>query len=110
MSSLSSGKVLKLKSEDNQIFEVKESVAMQSELIKTMVKDGCAIGVIPLLMVHSKTLTKILEWCQNHVGCLEENKAGDEDEEELKKWESKFVDVDTDSLLLLLQTISILRT
>ncbi|WRX13010.1 SKP1 component [Theobroma cacao] len=87
-SSNNSGKVLKLKSKDNQIFEVEESVAIQSELIKNMVEAGCDIGVIPLLMVHSKTLRNVIEWCQKHVDYVEEND-NESNEEEVKNWESE---------------------
>ncbi|XP_007009955.2 PREDICTED: SKP1-like protein 11 [Theobroma cacao] len=87
-SSNNSGKVLKLKSKDNQIFEVEESVAIQSELIKNMVEAGCDIGVIPLLMVHSKTLRNVIEWCQKHVDYVEEND-NESNEEDVKNWESE---------------------
>ncbi|XP_021295631.1 SKP1-like protein 1B [Herrania umbratica] len=87
-SSNNSGKVLKLKSKDNQIFEVEESVAIQSELIKNVVEAGCDIGVIPLLTVHSKTLRNVIEWCQKHVDYVEENDSGS-NEEEIKNWESE---------------------
>ncbi|XP_022764312.1 SKP1-like protein 11 [Durio zibethinus] len=94
---MSTSKVLTLMSKDNQIFEVEESVAMQSELIKNMIEDGCATGVIPLFRVHSRTLTMIIEWCKNHVDYVEANNVADV-EKEFNSWESEFLDVDRVSL------------
>ena len=45
------GLKLKLKTWDDQIFEVEQNVAMHSETIKFMVEDECAENVIPLANV-----------------------------------------------------------
>ena len=78
---------LELKSSDNKIFEVEELVAVQSETIKSLVEDGCADNVIPLPNVDSKTLELVLDWCKNHVDMKL-------DEEKLKEYEDKFIEVD----------------
>ncbi|MBA0665185.1 hypothetical protein Goklo_005086, partial [Gossypium klotzschianum] len=77
-----------LESKDNEIFEVEESIAIQSELIKTMAT-----------MVNSKAYVNE----RNQMGCWKQanyhveqnNKIVDE---ELSDWESKFFEVDMDDL------------
>ncbi|MBA0600384.1 hypothetical protein Gorai_006572 [Gossypium raimondii] len=64
-----------LESKDNEIFEVEESIAIQSELIKTMATMGC--------------------WKQANYHVEQNNKIVDE---ELSDWESKFFEVDMDDL------------
>jgi S-phase kinase-associated protein 1 len=88
-------KVLKLKTSDNEVVEVEEKAALQSEIIKSMVEDGHSTDdAIPLFKVEKKTLTKIVEWLKKH--------ASDASKDELEKWDGDFVDVDTDSLYDLL--------
>ncbi|KAL5772118.1 hypothetical protein ACOSQ2_012042 [Xanthoceras sorbifolium] len=95
-------KILKLKSSEGEIFEVKQTVAVQSRVLKEMVEEGCTDGDIPLHNVTGPTLSKILEWCNKHeddgVVLSEEKK------EELKKWESEFMDaLSLDDLYFLLK-------
>ncbi|KAJ6882317.1 SKP1-like protein 11 [Populus alba x Populus x berolinensis] len=78
-------RVLKLKTSDNEVVEVEEKAALQSEIIKGMVADGH----------KKKTLAKIVEWLKKH--------ASDASKDELHKWDADFVDVDTDSLYDLLR-------
>ncbi|XP_060211362.1 SKP1-like protein 14 [Lycium barbarum] len=59
-------RVLTLKSSDGDEFELEESIAIQSLMIKKMVEDGCAVGVIPLFNVDTETLTKIIEYLKMH--------------------------------------------
>ncbi|MBA0571209.1 hypothetical protein Golob_004793, partial [Gossypium lobatum] len=70
-----------LESKDNEIFEVEESIAIQSELIKTMAT-----------MVNSKACGC---WKQANYHVEQNNKIVDE---ELSDWESKFFEVDMDDL------------
>ncbi|OIT18963.1 PREDICTED: SKP1-like protein 4 [Nicotiana attenuata] len=55
-------KMLILKSSDGQEFEVEEEVAVQAQTIKNMVVDGCADSAIPLPVVSSKILAKVIEY------------------------------------------------
>ncbi|PPS05622.1 hypothetical protein GOBAR_AA15021 [Gossypium barbadense] len=73
-----------LESKDNEIFEVEESIAIQSELIKTMAT-----------VVNSKAYVN--ERCRKQANYHVEqnNKIVDE---ELSDWESKFFEVDMDYL------------
>jgi S-phase kinase-associated protein 1 len=94
-SSETTTKVLKLKTSDNEVFEVEEKAALQSGIIKSMVEDGYGTDdAIPLFNVEKKTLAKIVEWLKKH--------ASDASKDELEKWDGDFVDVDTDSLYDLL--------
>jgi S-phase kinase-associated protein 1 len=88
-------KVLKLKTSDNEVVEVEEKAALQSEIIKSMVEDGHSTDdAIPLFKVEKKTLAKIVEWLKKH--------ASDASKDELDKWDADFLDVDTDFLYDLL--------
>ncbi|GKE29758.1 SKP1-like protein 1B [Tanacetum coccineum] len=92
MSSSSSSKMLELKASDGELFQVEETVALQSETIKLMIEDDCANTTIPLPNVTSKILTKVIEYCKKHVEAPNsEDKVA---EEELKSFDAEFVNVD----------------
>ncbi|CAM0906844.1 unnamed protein product [Alopecurus aequalis] len=63
------GKTVKLKSSDEQIFEVPAKVAKQFKAIADVVDKGCAAAgdTIPLPNVDSSTLAKVVEYCENHL-------------------------------------------
>ncbi|KAK9941626.1 hypothetical protein M0R45_007328 [Rubus argutus] len=91
-------KMITLKSSDEEIFEIEEAVALESETIKHMVEDGCADNAIPLPNVTSSILAKVLEYCNKHV---EEGKDQDNKEEKsdkLKAFDADFVKVDQNVL------------
>ncbi|KAK4837435.1 hypothetical protein QYF36_005435 [Acer negundo] len=99
--SVSGNRVLKLKSSDGEIFEVKQTVAVQSGVLKQMMEDGCTEGEIPLNNVDSPTLAKIIEWCNKHHDndvegrVLSEEREKEKEKEkaaDMKKWESEFID------------------
>lgn len=96
-------KMLMLRSSDNQEFEVKESVAMQSMTLKKMVEDGCADKGIPLPNVTSHILVKVIEYCNKHA---EPTGPGDaagttnrSAEDELNIFDADFVNVEHSTLL-----------
>ncbi|KAA8534426.1 hypothetical protein F0562_031943 [Nyssa sinensis] len=89
MSSSSKERELKLKSSDNEEFRVKESIAVQSEMIKNMVEDDCAANTIPLPNVNSKTLAMVIEYWKKHA-----NQKASEDDLNLNKFDSEFVKKD----------------
>lgn len=108
-----------LKSFDGVEFVVSEAVAMHSQAIRHVIEDDCAQDAIPLPNVDSKTLAKVIEYCTKHVTIAEKardvskgKKAVEESfaettnkmspEEELKKWDAEFLNVDTDTLYYLL--------
>ncbi|KAI5683468.1 hypothetical protein M9H77_04696 [Catharanthus roseus] len=76
--------LLTLKSNDGQEFTVKESIAIQSVMIKNMVEDGCSSGTIPVNNFDGKILALVIE-CMNNQG---DPRVSKEDKE---KFNSEFV-------------------
>eukprot|EP00250_Pteridium_aquilinum_P035040 c8508_g1_i1 orf=379-858(-) len=91
---------VKLKASDDELFEVEEIVAFESQTIKDMVEDTGTESVIPLLNVSSKILSKVIEYCRYHA--LEVPKSSDDkpalSEEDVKHWDAEFVKVDQATL------------
>ncbi|KAH7332152.1 hypothetical protein KP509_20G071600 [Ceratopteris richardii] len=92
---------VKLKSADDELFEVEEIVALESRTIKDIVEDIGTDCVIPLLNVSSQILSKIIKYCRYHA--LEVPNKGEGDgkrpalsEEDVTHWDGKFLE---DSLL-----------
>ncbi|GER38791.1 SKP1-like protein [Striga asiatica] len=101
------GKKIVLRSSDGEVFEVDESVAVESQTIKHMIEDECADNVIPLPNVTGKILSKVIEYCKRHVdAAATANAARAEDklastantEDDLKAFDVDFVKVDQSML------------
>jgi len=60
-------KRVKLKSSDDEMFEVDEAVAFESQAVKNMIEDTGIDAPIPLPNVSSKILAKVIEYCKYHV-------------------------------------------
>ncbi|GER33984.1 skp1 [Striga asiatica] len=97
------GKKIILRSSDGEVFEVDESVAIESQTIKHMIEDECADNVIPLPNVTGKILSKVIEYCKRHVdAAAAANATRAEDklastantEDDLKAFDADFVKVD----------------
>ena len=58
--------MLKLQSQEGRVFEVEESVASKSLLIKNMVEDSGTDEEIPLPNVKSAILEKVIEYCRHY--------------------------------------------
>ncbi|KAG6545932.1 hypothetical protein Mapa_012592 [Marchantia paleacea] len=90
---------VKLKSSDDEMFEVDETVAYESQTVKNMIEDTGTDNPIPLPNVSSKILAKVIEYCRYHV---ESQKISDEKpavpEDEIKQWDAEFVKVDQATL------------
>jgi S-phase kinase-associated protein 1 len=110
MADVAAEKTLTLQSSDMEKFDVEEAVAMKSQTIKHMIEDDCANNVIPLPNVSAKILTKVIEYCKEHVKA---DAAGDSDTSsaDLKTFDQKFVDVDQATLfdLILVRLSSLPR-
>ncbi|XP_010935123.1 SKP1-like protein 1 [Elaeis guineensis] len=98
-------KKITLKSSDGEVFEVEETVAMESQTIKHMIEDDCAGNGIPLPNVTSKILSKVIEYCKKHVDAAAASSKSTVDDtsskivdEELKTWDADFVKVDQATL------------
>ena len=57
---------VKLKSKQEEIFEVEKEVACRSVTVKNMVDDTGLDTPVPLPMVDSKILIKVIEYCKYH--------------------------------------------
>ena len=57
---------MKLKSKQEEIFEVEKEVACRSVTVKNMVDDTGLDTPVPLPMVDSKILIKVIEYCKYH--------------------------------------------
>ncbi|KAL6138914.1 hypothetical protein ACLB2K_064193 [Fragaria x ananassa] len=103
---MSSKKMITLKSLDGQTLEVEEVVAKKSLMIKNMIEDDDVMDdevedddedhVVHLRKVTYKVLEKAMEYCKRHVD-EDENKVVNENE--LKAWDQDFV-VKTDKSTL----------
>jgi len=94
---------VKLRSSDEEMFEVEQDVANQSLMIRNMIEDTGIDCPIPLPNVTSKILAKVIEYCSYHV------KSGKTDgekpavsEEDSKAWDAEFVKVDQATLFELI--------
>ncbi|GFP81564.1 skp1-like protein 4 [Phtheirospermum japonicum] len=92
----SESKKIVLKSSDGELFEVEETVAVESETIKHMIEDDCADNAIPLPNVNSNVLAKVIEYCRRHVGKSDVYDTSSQDD--LKNFDNDFVKVDQDML------------
>lgn len=93
---------VKLRSSDEEMFEVEQEVANQSTMIRNMIEDTGIDCPIPLPNVTSKILAKVIEYCSYHVNA---SKTGDDNklsEEDIKAWDTDFVKVDQATLFELI--------
>eukprot|EP00744_Colponema_vietnamica_P001669 GILI01002741.1.p1 GENE.GILI01002741.1~~GILI01002741.1.p1 ORF type:complete len:164 (-),score=60.84 GILI01002741.1:197-688(-) len=98
--------MLKLTSQDGEVFEVEQDVAVMSQLVKNMVEDSGAEEEIPLPNVKSAILQKVIEYCRHH-----KNNPPAEIEKPLKsanlrdvvsEWDANFVEVEQEVLFELI--------
>ncbi|KAK2379496.1 SKP1 protein 1B [Trifolium repens] len=102
----SSGKKIILKSNDGEIFEVEQAVAMKSQMIKYVIEDRDSDDTIPIPGVTSAILAKVLEYCKKHVVSAED---GTSDHDDLKKWDAEFLlEVDQATLYDLIEAANYL--
>ncbi|KAL0913275.1 hypothetical protein M5K25_016722 [Dendrobium thyrsiflorum] len=88
-----------LRSSDGVEFVVEEAVARESQTILNLIEDGCANDVIPVLIVNSNILAKVIEYCTEHAKHVS-NLPFDNYISELilKKWDKDFLQVDQSTL------------
>ena len=89
---------MKLKSKQEEIFEVEKEVACRSVTVKNMIEDTGLDTPVPLPMVDSKILIKVIEYCKYH-------HKGEQDslpEDEKNVWDKDFVKVDDETLFNLI--------
>ncbi|KAL5704414.1 hypothetical protein ACHQM5_022849 [Ranunculus cassubicifolius] len=74
-----------LRSSDDVVFEVEQSVLVEAETIAHMIEEGCADDVIPVANVTGSILAMVIEYCKMHAG------KSDKNDEELKTWDKEFI-------------------
>lgn len=84
-------KKIRLKSADNELFDVDEDAALQSETIKNLLQEISGDQIVPLPNVTSKILAKVIEYCSNMCEL-------DQIISVNKQWESFFKNCDQDTL------------
>ena len=94
---------VKLRSSDDEMFEVEKEVADKSQMIRNMIEDTGTDNPIPLPNVTSKILAKVIEYCKYHVDSAkaEGDKPAVSDDEK-KTWDTEFVKVDQATLFELI--------
>ncbi|CAA7048225.1 unnamed protein product [Microthlaspi erraticum] len=75
-----------LRSSDGMIFQVEETVALQSQTIADMVKDDSVSHQIRIPNVTGDILEMVIKYCKKHVVA-----SSSSSEEKLKKWDTDFV-------------------
>ena len=85
---------MKLLSKEQEVFEVPRAVALRSVTIKDMTEDTDMDVPVPLPMVSSRVLTKVIEYCTYHHAAESDQTP----EEEKRVWDRDFLKVDDESL------------
>ncbi|KAH0865402.1 hypothetical protein HID58_082613 [Brassica napus] len=83
----------KMKSSDDESFEVDEAVVLQSQLLSHVVED-CTGPEHKIEKVTGKILEKVVEYCENHVAVVDDggaNSSSASSGDALKKWDNKFI-------------------
>jgi len=80
---------VKLKSKQEEVFEVEKEVAFRSITVKNMIEDTGMDTPVPLPMVDSKILIKVIEYCKYHHKAEQESLP----EEDKGTWDKDFVKV-----------------
>jgi len=98
--------ILKLKSQEGEIYEVPKKICMMSELIKTMAEGDKEADDIPLLNVKSNVLKKVVEYMRYHADNppkdIEKPLKSPNMSEVVSQWDADFVDVDQELLFELI--------
>ncbi|GLJ43213.1 hypothetical protein SUGI_0897080 [Cryptomeria japonica] len=88
---------VRVRSSENQVVEVEKAVAFQSGIIKDVVDFAGIEAIIPLDGVEGSILAEVFQYCKYHVDSHHYFSTDD-----VENWGKEFVDVDRDTLLLLL--------
>ena len=87
---------VKLKSKQEEVFEVEAKAAFRSITIKNMIDDTGFQVHVPVPMVDSSTLAKVIEYLKYH------QKAEDENLDDEQIWDANYVKVDDETLFNLI--------
>ncbi|KAI9076992.1 hypothetical protein K1719_041068 [Acacia pycnantha] len=90
-------KMVTLRSNDDEEFDIPMNVASQSEFIKNTLHDLGDGKVVPLENVNSAILAKVIEYCKKHAEAATEDGEAANDAsavEELNRWDAEFTKLD----------------
>ncbi|XP_057342222.1 S-phase kinase-associated protein 1-like [Microplitis mediator] len=107
--------VIKLESNDKQIFEVDIKVAKMSMTIKTMLED-LGLGdsddeVVPLPNVNSAILKKVIEWAEHHKDdppAPEDDETQEKRSDDISVWDVDFLKVEQPTLFAIIRAANYL--
>ncbi|KAI9081318.1 hypothetical protein K1719_036739 [Acacia pycnantha] len=96
----SSVEAITVLSSDGDEFKITVSAARLSTLLNRMLEDVCVSDDCegPIIAVNSKTLVKVIEYCEKHAPRAN-SVSSDSDAEELKNWDIEFMKVDVEDAL-----------
>eukprot|EP00117_Sycon_ciliatum_P003972 scpid103191/ scgid8536/ S-phase kinase-associated protein 1; Cyclin-A/CDK2-associated protein p19; Organ of Corti protein 2; Organ of Corti protein II; RNA polymerase II elongation factor-like protein; SIII; Transcription elongation factor B; p19A; p19skp1 &gt; S-phase kinase-associated protein 1; Cyclin-A/CDK2-associated protein p19; Organ of Corti protein 2; Organ of Corti protein II; S-phase kinase-associated protein 1A; p19A; p19skp1 &gt; S-phase kinase-associated protein 1; Cyclin-A/CDK2-as len=103
--------ILKLVSNDGEVFDVEVKVACQSKVLKAMLQDTGDIAdddePVPLYAVNGATLRKVIAWCTQHQNdpAVPEDDSIDAREkrtDNIDSWDMEFLKVDQGTLFELI--------
>jgi S-phase kinase-associated protein 1 len=105
-----SGKTIKVKSNQGEVFEVEQEVAMASNLIKNMLEDVEDVEdeEIPLPNVKTAILQKVIDYCKQHKDRAQETeiqkplKSANLNECGVADWDCEFVNIEQEVLFELI--------
>ncbi|XP_065193475.1 S-phase kinase-associated protein 1-like [Sycon ciliatum] len=107
--------ILKLVSNDGEVFDVEVKVACQSKVLKAMLQDTGDIAdddePVPLPPVNGATLRKVIEWCTHYQNenLVEGEDLLDENERiNIDSWDEEFLKVDQGILVELINAANYL--
>ncbi|KAF0909808.1 hypothetical protein E2562_000127 [Oryza meyeriana var. granulata] len=110
------GKMILVISSDGERFELSEAAASLSKTLHHMIEDDCTANGIPLANVSANVLAKVVEYCNKHAVVSSEATettaaaaAKASREEELRRFDAKFVDVDYNLLFDLILAANFLN-
>nr|ANA07508.1 SKIP1-1a protein [Fragaria x ananassa] len=90
-------KTISLKTSDDEVFESEENVAMEFGTVKAFFgDDGVSRDmVMPIPNVHSKELTRIIDFCTKHLALKPKADHDEAGKKELRKFYAEYVKEDT---------------
>ncbi|CAN7062213.1 unnamed protein product [Brassica oleracea var. botrytis] len=80
-----------LKSSDDESFEVDEAVVLQSQLLSNLFEDCSGARECKIDEVTGEVLSKVVEYCKNHVVMQDSSSSSSSAGDALKKWDDKFI-------------------
>jgi len=90
--------IIKLQSQDNQLFELSIKAATMSETVKNLLEDVDTADAIPLPNVTGKILAKVVEYVKHHA----ENPIVPNETDGINPWDMEFCKVDQPTLFELI--------